>query len=61
VEITETLLEGLHSRANPAEEGYATFQCFRFQWLCDAAEDIDVDALNFRRFSMSFKSWSHEE
>jgi hypothetical protein len=43
-EVTESLLQALHSRAGPAEQGNATLQSFRLQWPSEDVQ-VNVDAL----------------
>jgi hypothetical protein len=50
-EVTESLLEALHSRAGPVVEGLAVLRQFRLQWPYYGS-DVGTDAINDRRSSI---------
>ncbi|KAJ7222953.1 hypothetical protein C8J57DRAFT_1536162 [Mycena rebaudengoi] len=50
-EVTESLLEALHSRAGPVDEGFAVLRQFRLQWPYYAGYE-GTDAINRRRSSI---------
>ncbi|KAJ7277366.1 hypothetical protein C8J57DRAFT_1126728 [Mycena rebaudengoi] len=52
-EVTESLLQALHSRAGPAEQGNATLQSFRLQW---PSEDVQVNVDTLYRCRSSIRT-----